>query len=412
MERRRVRTFALAALVALAAVTGAVAQPRPQPAGAVATYYDAGGREGTVYRLYRAYFLREPDQKGFANWYISTYQGWSLDRISQFFASSDEFETRYGSLGDAGFMDLIYRNVMGRAPDSTGYGFWVGELGKGMNRGSVMLKFSDSPEYKARTGGGVPPSFRAGTNARALLYTLTVVNETFRSGYDRDLFRHWDDEDGNGCNTRCEVLRRERRPDGRWFSIWDGKYVSSEGEIQMDHVVALSEAWYSGANTWDDARRDAFADWQVNLAAVTGAVNQAKDNEDAARWTPPWAPSTCAFAEITVTTKATWDLAVDPAEKAALARMLTGCTSGSANPPAPPTSAPPTTPPPPPSGCRTAGVYIAANGICVADYVGSDGDVDCPQLPAAAKPVRVPNPANDPYGLDGNDNDGWGCESG
>lgn len=414
MERRRLRVIALGALLSTAALVGAVAQPKPPEAEAVASYYNAGGREGSVYRLYRAYFLREPDQKGFTNWYVATHQGWSMDRISQFFAGSNEFKARYGSLDDKGFMDLIYRNVMGRAPDATGYGYWVQQLGQGTDRGSVMLKFSDSVEYKKRTGGGVPPSFRAGTNARSLLDTLAVVDVTFRDGYDRDLFEHWDDEDGNGCNTRCEVLRRDRLPDGRWFSIWDGRYASTEGELQIDHVVALSEAWYSGAHAWTNDRRDAFADWQVNLVAVTGAINESKDNKDAGRWTPPRVASACAFAEITVTTKATWGLTVDPAEKAGLVRMLTGCTAGSANPPAPTTTAPPVTAPPttaPPAGCRTAGIYIAANGICLADYERG-GDVDCGDLPAAAKPVRVPNPANDPYRLDGNDDDGWGCESG
>jgi len=185
-------------------------------------------------------------------------------------------------------------------------------------------------------------------------------------------------------------------------------------ELQIDHVVALSEAWYSGAHTWSDDKLDEFADWEVNLVAVTGAVNQAKDNEDAGRWTPPRAASACAFAEITVTTKAAWELAVDPAEKAGLARMLTNCTANSEVPTttAPPTTAPPATAPPTTRpGCATEGTYIAANGACVADWA-QGGDVDCGQLPAAMKPVRVPNPANDPYRLDGSDNDGWGCEGG
>lgn len=406
--RGHVRALLVAAILTTAVGAGATSQP--QRAEAVASYYNAGGREGSVYRLYRAYFLREPDQKGFMGWYLRTYQGWTLDRISQFFASSTEFQTRYGSLDDRAFMDLIYKNVLGRAADGGGYDFWLGRLQRGTNRGALMLSFSDAGEYKAKTGGGVPPGFRAGTNARALLDTLKVVNETFRSGYDRDLFPLWADDDGDGCNTRCEVIRRERLMDGRWYSIWDGLYVNSESELQIDHVVALSEAWYSGANTWDNARRDAFADWQVNLTAVTGAVNQAKDNEDAARWTPPQRASTCAFAEITVTTKAVWGLAVDPAEKTALARMLTGCTADSSNPVAPPqVIAPQPVVTPPPSGCATNGIYLAANGGCVANYRDSSGDVDCGQLPAYMKPVIVPNPANDPDRLDGN-GDGIGCE--
>lgn len=405
---RRTRALAVS-LAVLAGVGGAFATvERAQPAEAVASYYNAGGREGTVYRLYRAYFLREPDQNGFMHWYISTYQGWSLDRISQFFATSSEFKTRYGSLDNAGFMDLIYRNVMGRAPDANGYNYWLGQLNSGAkNRGAVMLSFSDSGEYKGKTGAGIPPGFRAGTNARSLLDTLKVSNDTFRDGYDRDLFKHWDDEDRNGCNTRGEV-RRERLADGRWWSIWDGLYANSEGELQIDHVVALSEAWYSGANTWDNARRDAFADWQVNLTAVSGGVNQAKDNKDARTWTPPRAQSACAFAEITVTTKAVWGLNVDPGEKSALARMLTGCTAGSSAPPtttAPPTTAPPTTAPP--TGCSSAASYTAANGGCVANYEDGSGDVDCGQLPSYMKPVAVHG--SDYYGLDG-DSDGVGCE--
>ena len=64
----------------------------------------------------------------------------------------------------------------------------------------------------------------------------------------------------------------------------------------------------------------------------------------------------------------------------------------------------------PTSNCKTAGIYLAKNGACVASYEDGTGDVDCGQLPAAMKPVKVINPGNDPYNLDGADHDGIGCE--
>ena len=409
------------ALATLAAVAGCWASVVPvssvRRAEAVAPYYAETSREGSIYRLYRAYFLREPDRGGFATWYVYSVRGWPLDQISEAFARSSEFRNRYGALGDGAFVDLVYRNVLGRAPDPAGSAHWLAQMAKGASRGSVMVAFSNSNEYRRTTDLGVPPGFRAGSNARALLDTLAVAAESPRSGYDRDLFHHWDDEDRDGCDTRCEVLAAERRSNGTWFSLWDGYTASSTSELEIDHVVALAEAWDSGASSWTAARRDAFADWTVNLTAVTEASNQRKSDKDAAEWFPSRAASNCAFAEITVTTKKVWGLKVDPAEKTALANMLRGCTASSSTPPAAPsptTTRPPsttTTTRPPTSGCRSAATYTAKNGACVADYEDSSGDVDCGQLPAAMKPVVVKNPANDPYGLDG-DHDGIGCEGG
>ena len=193
-------------------------------------------------------------------------------------------------------------------------------------------------------------------------------------------------------------------------------YAAGETE-EAEHVVALAEAWDSGASTWTSTQRDRFADWQVNLTAVSSSSNQAKSDKDAAEWAPTRTASRCAFAEVTVTTKFRWALSIDLAEKDALASMLQGCTATTSNPPPVPTTTTTTTRPPttttttkPPSGCKTAGVYLAKNGVCVANYEDATGDVDCGQLPAVMKPVKVINPSNDPYNLDG-DNDGWACET-
>ena len=161
-----------------------------------------------------------------------------------------------------------------------------------------------------------------------------MAAEPPRVGYDRDLFPHWDDTDQDGCTTRCEVLAAEERSDGTWFSWWDAKLVSVSGHLDIDHVVALAEAWDSGASLWNSARRNAFADWQVNLVAVGQSIAASKGGQDAADWSPPRARSACLFAEITITTKARWGLAVDAAEKAALGALLNGCGRTTSGPPA------------------------------------------------------------------------------
>jgi hypothetical protein len=406
----RITRSLIVALAALVGLAGTWAVEPPAPAGAVAPYYDANGSDGTIYRLYRAYFLREPDTAGFAYWSWVYAGGYPLAQVSNDFAKSHEFQSRYGNVDNRGFLDLVYRNVLGRTPDQGGYDYWLDQMNRGMTRGHVMINFSDSAEFRSKTATGVPPAHRAGSNARTLLDVLAVAAEPTRSGYSRDLFKHWDDVNANGCDTRCEVLAAERRTDGTWFSLWDGYTTPHASELHIDHVVALAEAWDSGASTWNATKRDQFADWQVNLVAVTATSNQSKSDKDAAAWSPARSQSKCVFAELTVITKYRWQLSIDTAEKNALANMLNGCTKISSD--APPASAPPPpTSPPPSPGCSTDGIYTAANGVCVASYQDASGDVDCGQLPAATKPVRVHSPSNDPYRLD-SDGDGVGCESG
>lgn len=102
---------------------------------------------GPVGRLYRAYFLRAPDETGLAYW---TNTGLPLAAVSEQFAASTEFRNRYGALDDRGFITTAYRNVLGRNPDASGLNHWLGILGRGTSRGSVMLGFSNSPEFIRR----------------------------------------------------------------------------------------------------------------------------------------------------------------------------------------------------------------------------------------------------------------------
>ncbi len=109
-----------------------------------------------ITRLYFAYFLRIPDYPGLIYWVTQYRNGTSLNQISQQFAQSQEFTQRYGSLSNDQFVALVYQNVLGRTPDQAGFDYWVNQLNSGaQTRGQVMAGFSESDEYKARSGNWV-----------------------------------------------------------------------------------------------------------------------------------------------------------------------------------------------------------------------------------------------------------------
>lgn len=108
-----------------------------------------------VVRLYNAHFLRSPDFDGLQFWAGQFRAGIPLAGISDEFARSPEFENTYGSLTDAAFIDLVYRNVFDRDADAGGTTFWLGQLDEGLSRGAMMAEFSESPEYIAQTNGTV-----------------------------------------------------------------------------------------------------------------------------------------------------------------------------------------------------------------------------------------------------------------
>jgi hypothetical protein len=101
-----------------------------------------------VARLYFAFFLRFPDYSGLQYWIGRYKAGMTLQEMAEAFAQSAEFQQRYGSLSNAQFVTLVYNNVLGRAPDSSGQTFYLNQLNTGaMDRGAVMTSFSESAEY-------------------------------------------------------------------------------------------------------------------------------------------------------------------------------------------------------------------------------------------------------------------------
>lgn len=175
--------------------------------------------------------------------------------------------------------------------------------------------------------------------ARTQLDALEVRGRAPMTGYDRSLFGDgWADLDGDGCSTRDDVLRRDltdleldgcRVLSGTLADPYGGLPVAFSreraDEVQIDHVVALADAWQKGAQQWTATRREAFANDQLNLLAVDGALNQAKGAGDAATWQPPARSYRCAYAIRQVAVKAAYRLWVTAAERDALARELGRC---------------------------------------------------------------------------------------
>ncbi len=100
---------------------------------------------GDIGRLYRAFFVRKPDTQGLHEW---INRDLPLAEVAEHFVESQEFRTRYGSISNADFVELIYQNVLDRAPDEQGRAAWNSRLDEGWTRGQVMIGFSNSPEFR------------------------------------------------------------------------------------------------------------------------------------------------------------------------------------------------------------------------------------------------------------------------
>ena len=166
-----------------------------------------------------------------------------------------------------------------------------------------------------------------------------VVSSEVRTGYDRALFKHWVDADGDGCSTRNEVLISEADDPvtvgsgcslsgGRWYSYYDAVSQYSSSALDIDHMVPLAEAWDSGARTWSAAERESFANDlgdTRSLVGVTASVNRSKGDRDVADWLP--ANERCRYLREWVAVKHRWRLTIDSAEKSAMTSLASGCTN-------------------------------------------------------------------------------------
>ena len=177
----------------------------------------------------------------------------------------------------------------------------------------------------------------------AALAAIPVKGRSPKTGYDREaqFGSPWTDEDHNGCDTRNDILVRDlvaaklegacRVVSGILADPYTGGSIAFvRGEqtsalVQIDHVVALSNAWQTGAAQISPERRVAFANDPLNLLAVDGATNSAKGDGDAATWLPPSTAYRCSYVSRQVAVKSAYSLWVTTAEHDAIARVLATC---------------------------------------------------------------------------------------
>ncbi|MFD3539336.1 HNH endonuclease family protein [Streptomyces sp. NPDC058662] len=201
---------------------------------------------------------------------------------------------------------------------------------------SVAALASLTSLVNAPTAAAAPPTPISASAARSYLATVTPKAEGSSSGYSRDLFPHWSTVSGS-CNTRETVLKRDgvnvvqdsacAAVSGSWYSEYDGATWTAASDIDIDHMVALAEAWRSGASSWTTSKRQQFANdlSRPQLIAVTDNVNQAKGDLDPGKWLPPRTAYRCTYARMWVHVKQHWGLSMDSGEKTALVNILNGC---------------------------------------------------------------------------------------
>ena len=203
---------------------------------------------------------------------------------------------------------------------------------------------SSPPSGPSSPSSSTAAAPRAGT-ALAALAGLPVKGRAPRTGYAREQFGPaWSDTDHNGCDTRNDVLRRDLTAytlkagtdgcvvlRGTLHDPYTGDTVTfvrgraTSSRVQVDHVVALSDAWQKGAQQLPAARRTAIANDPLNLLAVGGSVNGGKSDGDAATWLPPRRSFRCAYVARQVAVKTRYGLWVTAAERDAVRRVLTAC---------------------------------------------------------------------------------------
>jgi hypothetical protein len=218
---------------------------------------------------------------------------------------------------------------------------------------STRQSSGPSPTWRAE-----PTSTGATSNQPAPTARYDVARQQLKQlevrGWDRtsDFKRYqfgkaWSDDvdvefGRNGCNTRDDILRRDlqnlvvRRgtcyaQSGTLVDPYSGVTIDfvrspdTSKAIEIDHVVALADAWYKGARSWDPQRRLDFANDPRNLLAVSPKANFDKAFRDAASWLPPNEAFRCDFVARQIEVKAAYGLWLSAKEKKAMESVLSRC---------------------------------------------------------------------------------------
>jgi hypothetical protein len=214
-----------------------------------------------------------------------------------------------------------------------------------------------------------------------VLASIPVMRER-GDGYNRDLFEHWITI--GGCSTRENVLIRDslfpaqvdpfgcRVVAGDWLSPYDGAMWDNPADVDIDHVVALKEAWDSGAWAWSAQQRRAFANDtsdRRSLRAVTDEVNQSKADKDPSNWMPPMRSAWCSYLGDWVAIKVRWQLSMDELEAGRIRNLLSRECAGWRIEPwsAPPVSVAPASAAPAPTVAASPAVPAAPGDVYFAN---------------------------------------------
>ncbi|MEU6391280.1 HNH endonuclease family protein [Streptomyces sp. NPDC046939] len=194
-----------------------------------------------------------------------------------------------------------------------------------------------------RAGGAGPEPQEQGRagSALAAVDDLTVKGRAPKTGYARERFgTAWADTDSNGCGTRDDILKRDlesvRFSDGTCKVVsgrlapdpYGGKditFTRGASKVDIDHLVALSDAWQKGAFRWEPSKRIAFANDPLNLLAVDATPNRSKGDGDTATWLPPNKAFRCTYVAGQVAVKKKYGVWVTAAERAAMKKVLGTC---------------------------------------------------------------------------------------
>ena len=175
--------------------------------------------------------------------------------------------------------------------------------------------------------------------AKDVLEKLEVKGRAPKTGYSREEFYDgWPNVDG--CSLRQRILKRELGDSarlegcnvvaGEYDEPYTGEHIvltsrEEVSKIQIDHVVALSDAWQKGAQYKDYETRNKIATDPLNLLAVDGAANKQKSDGDAATWLPKNKKFRCQYVARQISVKYKYSMWVTQAEKEAMARVLSNC---------------------------------------------------------------------------------------
>jgi hypothetical protein len=186
-----------------------------------------------------------------------------------------------------------------------------------------------------------PTNTQAATDALTVLNNLEVKGRAPKTGYARSQFPHWSDPDRNGCDARNDILKRDltnitykagtrdcKVIAGQLLDPFSGRLITFSADkvvVDIDHVVALSNAWQTGAAYFDKNKRSQIANDPLNLLAVDAKLNRKKGDGDAATWLPPYKAFRCEYVARQVAVKAKYGLWVTQPEKAAIGKILSTC---------------------------------------------------------------------------------------